>query len=389
MLRESIGFTQKQVAEAIGLHRPTISEIEAGRRDVTSAELYEFARLYVTSLGDLLSDPKPTEDQAIAVLFRKPSLSTSGAKSALKRFMDRCRAERELESLLEIPAPLDLRPSYELPPPTDKWNAIQQGEEVARLERIRLEVGEEPLRNPLDLLEQQGVRIAPLSDDDGADVDGIYFETEELGACIAVNLRRDDRTGFRAAFTAGHEYAHWLLRDVMVEDFDFRTSPSDDFREVRANAFAAALLMPARGIRTYFRNLGLSKNGQIHQLSSGDIIRAMDYFGVSRQALLYRLQNLELLSAEKASEIRNVPLSFANIQQIAFDSGLALRRHEYRSTRLTSLTIEAWRRGLVGTGRAADLLELDISAFRALMSEMGEIQEVTEDDFLVGAAAAG
>ena len=70
--REALGFTQKQVAEYLGLHRPTISEIEAGRRDVTSQELFEFARLYVTSLSDLLAEPKPSEDNVTTVLFRRP-----------------------------------------------------------------------------------------------------------------------------------------------------------------------------------------------------------------------------------------------------------------------------------------------------------------------------
>lgn len=44
--REAAGLSQAQVAELIGLHRPTISEIEAGRRRVAAEELAEFADIY-------------------------------------------------------------------------------------------------------------------------------------------------------------------------------------------------------------------------------------------------------------------------------------------------------------------------------------------------------
>lgn len=44
--REAAGLSQGQVAKKLDLHRPTISEIEAGRRSVSAEELAEFARLY-------------------------------------------------------------------------------------------------------------------------------------------------------------------------------------------------------------------------------------------------------------------------------------------------------------------------------------------------------
>jgi transcriptional regulator with XRE-family HTH domain len=44
--RERAGLSQSQVAAAIGLPRPSISEIEAGRRRVAAEELVRFADLY-------------------------------------------------------------------------------------------------------------------------------------------------------------------------------------------------------------------------------------------------------------------------------------------------------------------------------------------------------
>ena len=44
--RELAGLSQGQAAKRLGLHRPTISEIEAGRRNVKADEITAFADLY-------------------------------------------------------------------------------------------------------------------------------------------------------------------------------------------------------------------------------------------------------------------------------------------------------------------------------------------------------
>ena len=53
--REHAGLSQGQVAKMFDFHRPTVSEIEAGRRKVSAEELAEFARIYEVST-DWLTD---------------------------------------------------------------------------------------------------------------------------------------------------------------------------------------------------------------------------------------------------------------------------------------------------------------------------------------------
>lgn len=48
--RETAGLSQGQVAREMSLHRPTVSEIEAGRRKVSVEELTVFARIYDVSI---------------------------------------------------------------------------------------------------------------------------------------------------------------------------------------------------------------------------------------------------------------------------------------------------------------------------------------------------
>ena len=46
LAREMAGLTQGQVAKSLGWHRPTVSEVEAGRRRVRAEELTNLADLY-------------------------------------------------------------------------------------------------------------------------------------------------------------------------------------------------------------------------------------------------------------------------------------------------------------------------------------------------------
>lgn len=44
--RERAGLSQGQVAKMLGLHRPSVTEMEAGRRKVSAEELAELAEIY-------------------------------------------------------------------------------------------------------------------------------------------------------------------------------------------------------------------------------------------------------------------------------------------------------------------------------------------------------
>ena len=381
-VRETIGFTQAQVAEKFDVHRPTISEIEAGRRAVTSEELYRFAELYATAVSDLLADPKPSTEAAVEVLYRRQGAERPETRVAIRRFVERCRAEHELKDLLGLPPRTDARPGYRATAPATKGEAIQQGSRMAEQERRRLDIGGQPVRSVTELLERQGVTIGPVTPQGGDALDGFYLESEELGPCIAVNPG-EEWTGLRAAFTAAHEYAHWLLRDRQVELFAFQAR-TDDLLEVRANAFAASFLMPEAGLRDYLDGVGLLEGNRAPHFSPGDVVRAMGHFGVSRTALLFRLLNLGLIDEPTRLELSQFPIApIAKALQIDFGS------RRYVGMRLPMLAIHAWRRGLIGASRAAALCELDLVEYKQLVRDIGEEPEPSADTSLLGAAAVG
>lgn len=55
MAREQAGLSQGQVAKMLSLHRPSVTETEAGRRKASPQELAEFARIYGVSVDWLVN----------------------------------------------------------------------------------------------------------------------------------------------------------------------------------------------------------------------------------------------------------------------------------------------------------------------------------------------
>lgn len=84
--RENAGLSQGQVAKLMGVHRPTISEIEAGRRKVSAEELSRLAEIYDVSMSWLANNQPDVPDPAIELAARE--------LAKLKK--------KDLESLLQL-----------------------------------------------------------------------------------------------------------------------------------------------------------------------------------------------------------------------------------------------------------------------------------------------
>lgn len=54
--RKMAGISQGQVAKILDMHRPTITEIEAGNRRVSAEELSKFAEIYDVTVSWLLAE---------------------------------------------------------------------------------------------------------------------------------------------------------------------------------------------------------------------------------------------------------------------------------------------------------------------------------------------
>lgn len=164
-----------------------------------------------------------------------------------------------------------------------------------------------------DLLDRHGITEPPTPVTDLAAAEDILvvqepFRDDEVSGVL---LREPDRTmiivnasnaATRRNFTIAHEIGHsklhrgkvYLDGRARVNLRDSRSSTATDREEIDANAFAAALLMPAAWVRTAFESV--ARHSAIESEEElADALAAR--FGVSRQAMLFRLINLGLVAA--------------------------------------------------------------------------------------------
>lgn len=77
--REAAGLSQGQVAKKLELHRPTISEIEAGRRKVSSSEVDQFAKIYGVTVQWLVNGATEADPSDTSLLIAARELSRMSA----------------------------------------------------------------------------------------------------------------------------------------------------------------------------------------------------------------------------------------------------------------------------------------------------------------------
>jgi Zn-dependent peptidase ImmA (M78 family)/DNA-binding XRE family transcriptional regulator len=377
--REAIGLTQQQVADQVELTRVAISQIESGHRTISSIELMHLSRLYGRDMASFLEE-KPVEKDALAVLFRAhPDLLQNHIfYKSLRDAHELLREYGNLQKLLDLDQERNLPPVYDYGEPKNVWEAIQMGEQAAEAERSRLRLGINPIRDMAELVESQGIPVIEIRLDD--QVSGIFMVEAEIQLCIFINEVHLDRAKARVAFTIAHEYGHILLDRDKVSAIS-KISNDRDLFEVRANAFAAAFLMPEEGVSQFLKNIdkGASTSrerllayteqpdpdplvGHYRRLASSQLITLYDvvkfcaYFGISFEAALYRLRNTKFLSEELFDQLFQEKKKARRIAR-RLNIEKKEREHPFSNFALnfTGMAIEAHRRDKITRSKLINL----------------------------------
>lgn len=375
--REAAGLRQEDVARHLGLSRPSVAQMELGNRAVTGLELGQLARLFGRDVRDFLAaefDP----GESVLALFRAAA-EMGNQEEALEAIRDCLQVSRELaslESLLGLDRSQVGAPSYTVDPPRNRWQAVEQGTQVATEERRRLGLGGRPLGDASELLEEQGVRTAMLALPEV--VSGLALMERGLSLSVVVNERHHR---LRRRFSWIHEYAHVLLDRSHRGTISLETR-RDDLAEVRANTFAASFLVPEEGVRSYLADLGrgpatrerfeifdeaATVSAEVRpepgsqNVGLYEIVLLAHHFQVSRTAAIYRLSNLRLLSQAARDELLEGERAGRGkrIEELLRlpRRDHAEERNEFR-LRFLGLALEAYRREKITRAKLRELARL-------------------------------
>lgn len=394
--RESCGMTQEDVARRLGVSRPTVAQMELGNRAATSIELDKLAYLFGRDIREFVADTFEEED-ALAVLFRaEPEIANhEDVADSLRACIALGREVTSLEALLGIDRDLAGAVSYQIAAPRSRWEAIQQGERAAEQERRRLGLGWAPSPPLPELLETQGVRTGIV--DLPEEISGITISNQSVGLFIVANRQHAPA---RRRFSFAHEYAH-VLFDRRMKGIVTRSSERDDLIEVRANAFAAAFLMPPEGIRQFVAALGKGQPSRAiaqvfdeagavqaegraapgsQDIQLYDVVHLAHYFGVSRLAALFRLRNLKLLTQAEMDQLKSADEAGSGLELGRLlnlpDSDASDDADGFRH-RVLGLSLEAYRRDLITRDKLTEVARL-------LSVHANEVDELLERAGLAG-----
>lgn len=355
--REAAGVTQAQAADAIGVARTTLVAIEQGQRRVRLPEIQNLAQLYGSSVNALLRREAVHVD--LVPRFRRMLANDQAANEASDLLASLVAAEVELENLLGV------QRRFNYPPERPLLNGearIQADHDASEL-RQRLGLGLAPLPNLLTILEMElGIRVyvrrLPSS------ISGLFAYDETIGACILVNASHPRE---RRNQTAGHETGHFMATRHKPEVL--HSGPDEASREeVYANAFARSLLTPARAVMQKFADVIAGAD----TLTRKHVIVLAHYFGVSREAIVRRLEELSLTKRGTWDWFSaNGGISDEQARLVLGDQALPdhAKAEADRPTtlRLNLLASEASRRGLLSEGQLARLLHLDRLELRDIL----------------------
>lgn len=410
-LRIDSGMSQLTVGERIGLSRSAVTQIEAGNREVSAAELVRLASVFRQSPSALLAglgEPTPislTEQDTVL----NGILAAQADLAGFPTFRTRLEGILEFAKLLtEIEADLGADvygPEafvFQGAAPRTAWEAAHQAYAAAEDERRRLDLGSAPIRNMSETLATLRVRTTKLTLPDTTS--SLFIHTPDTGSVIVVN---ETASLEERRFWWAHGFAH-VLFDRERQWVVCNQNDRGHHHEVRANAFASRFLLPASGIERYLQSIGRdtmaqslggalellsdtaaipAEESRVHlsarsrrgawQLNGYELSQVAYYFGVSTSLVAHALRNLRFLSGRERDRLTDT----AEVKKGDHArSAMRLSQSEGEGaydafvSRLVTLATEARRRGTLDVGRiesVVGLLELNEQERKLLLGAVG------------------
>lgn len=265
--------------------------------------------------------------------FRKRSkLSRKEGESIKYRTLD------FMERYLEIEDILGDKAIFKNPLSDTKVFSHEDIEKAAMEVRQKWKLGEAPISNLMELLEDKGIRIYEI--ETGEHFHGI---SAWAGDIPVIAVREQDDL-LRKRFTVSHEIGHILLK--------FSEKNDQKAREKLCHTFAGAFLLPENIIKA---ELGERRN----KIALWELKKLKGIYGISIQATMARANHLKIISD---FTYRNFCITVNTQGWKTEEPGEYLGKEH--ANRFDQLVYHAAAEDIITFSRAAELLNLPLSKFR-------------------------
>ena len=360
-LRESEGLTQEEIAVKVGVSKEFISMVESGKRNPSLGVLSKIASVFSKEASYFMD----TKREDFALALRTAEINEKD-KDEIMKFKEFCEDYHFLEEvtggILQPLAPIYPDPSSSIL--SDFGQTYRYAEKLATEERRRLNLGDEPIRDIFLLLETQGVRVVRINMENTS-VDGAFIYSRDKGAFMLIN---SSQSKGRQILTAAHEYCHYLkdrekgypVCQIITGGIEEHNKPIERI----ANLFAANFLMPET---TVSKLAGLYAKTR---LEAEEVVYLKRYFGVSYQAMLYRLKDLRFIRRPKLQELLKTDPATVEIALFGFTEE-SMKDPERLPERYCKLAVQAYTQGKISFEKLAELLKVDSFELKERLSKGG------------------
>ncbi|QSB15152.1 ImmA/IrrE family metallo-endopeptidase [Natronosporangium hydrolyticum] len=336
------GLTQVELANAAEMDPTALNKALMGRRGLKSLEVALIAEALGQSTDALLAD----DDMAVSPPAFAARLQVV-ASPAVEKAMAWAEQLREVDRLLnELGYPETSPLRLEVPPATG--DPVRQGERLAATMRQQAAVGAADLPQGADQLAAWAERAF------GIDVcmtalpvglDGLALSDGRLRlALVSTGV-----AATRQRFTIAHEICHLACGDGATFTLDENVFGERTPEERRANAFAAAFLMPAEAIEQAITG---------RAITAAVVSDLLGRFRVSLDAFAFRLHNLNIVDAAGRDRVRSM-YSQVTLRPGRVDD-LQARNDRRAPGGLLKRVMAAYHAGEIGIRVVAQVLDTDV-----------------------------
>jgi len=296
-LRRSRNWTLEDLSSRIDIHKVALGRIERGINLPSAMVIYQLSTAFNVPVDTLFS-PDPIHQAPVATTDTTDTCFISLAPEPVPlsgAFLNACReimaAFHALEDICGVPKHATVPLSIPFDPDYPGMEAL-----AARM-RTYLATGDAVVFDYFELFENAGLRVILFPFPRGAaEMPSVsFYEPAFHNAFFFLNSRNNPE---KQLFALAGELGGILVSNQMNRQKAplFPQSEDDAGRPINparaAGRFAATFLMPEPAVRATVSQLGVSKNAWTWDL----LLRIKHRFGVSAQAFLYRLHELDLIS---------------------------------------------------------------------------------------------
>jgi Zn-dependent peptidase ImmA (M78 family)/DNA-binding XRE family transcriptional regulator len=335
--RKMNGYSLQDLSDAIDhqLNKQALNRLETGESSPDSETIHLLSKALKVTNGYFFRQSTVALND---VKFRKlKKLSSKEQEKVTSQTVEFLERYLELEDLLGIDNNLPFKAHA---------NLIKNDHDIehaAKELRKAWRLGEDPLGNIVEMLEENNIKVYQLSVDKS--FSGMSTILHNRIAVIVLN-NNEAIPVVRQRFTALHELAHLYL-DLSAFD--------DKECEKKCDLFAGALLLPANKIKQY---LGDKRS----QIIMKELYMIAGQYGISIAALAYRACSLEIISASYFKFFM-INYNKYNTREKEF----TVYNGREKSERFLQLLIRAVAEEIVSTTKAASLNRQKLGDFRDIL----------------------